>query len=155
MDLVRVLLPVALLGNGLAAGGMMIAVLGGAPLLLSLPTERYVPTHQFMVTRFDPFMPGCMLTALLCDLVLAVAAPSARATTLFVAAALLLVGAIVVSLTKNVPINRWIATVDPEALPPDWEQIDPRVRWSNWNRVRTVLVVFALTVLVVNTGILL
>ncbi|MFD9908749.1 anthrone oxygenase family protein [Streptomyces sp. NPDC059063] len=155
MDLVRVLLPVALLGNGLAAGGLMIAVLGGAPLLLSLPTERYVPTHQFMVTRFDPFMPACMLSALLCDLVLAVAAPTAHATALFVAAALLLVGAIVVSLTKNVPINRWIATVDPQALPPNWEQLDPRVRWSNWNRVRTALVVVALAVLVVDTGILL
>ena len=34
----RFLLPLALLGNGLAAGGLMISVLGGAPLLLILPT---------------------------------------------------------------------------------------------------------------------
>ena len=155
MDVVRVLLPFALMGNGLAAGGLMIAVLGGAPLLLSLPTERYVPTHQFMVTRFDPFMPACMLTALLCDVVLAIVAPTARASALFTVSALLLVGAIVVSLTKNVPINRWIATVDPGSLPANWEQLDPRVRWSNWNRVRTALVVCSLAVLVVVTGTLL
>lgn len=155
MEALRILLPITLLGNGLAAGGLMIAVLGGAPLLLSLPTDRYIPTHQFMVTRFDPFMPACLVSALLCDIGLAAVVDSARSTALFTLSALLLVGAIVVSLTKNVPINRWIATVDPEALPANWAEIDPRVRWSNWNRVRTAMVLASLAVLVVNTGLLL
>ncbi|MEV7027619.1 DUF1772 domain-containing protein [Kitasatospora sp. NPDC093558] len=155
MEALRILLPVALLGNGLAAGGLMIAVLGGAPLLLSLPTERYVVTHQLMVTRFDPFMPACMVAALICDVALALVAGSALGTALFGLCALLLVGAMVVSLTKNVPINRWIATVDPQALPENWTELDPRVRWSTWNRVRTAMVLAALAVLVLNTGILL
>ncbi|MBV6696699.1 DUF1772 domain-containing protein [Kitasatospora aureofaciens] len=155
MDALRILLPIALLGNGLAAGGLMIAVLGGAPLLLSLPTERYIATHQFMVTRFDPFMPACMVAALLCDIALAVVVHPASNAVLFGLGALLLVGAMAVSLLKNVPINRWIATVDPQALPANWAELDPRVRWSAWNRVRTALVLAALAVLVVNTGLLL
>ena len=64
-------MPVALMFSGLAGGGLMIATLGGAPLLLILPRDRYVPIHQFLVTRFDPFMPLSMTTAMVFDLALA------------------------------------------------------------------------------------
>jgi uncharacterized membrane protein len=140
----RYLLPLALLGNGLAAGGLMISVLGGAPLLLILPTEQYVPVHKFLVTRFDPFMPISLCTALAADLVLSVAATRAAARGLTGLAAFLLLVAVAVSLTKNVPINRWVGRLDPAALPADFDRLDPRVKWRNWNAVRTALAVGAL-----------
>jgi uncharacterized membrane protein len=142
----QILLPLALAGNGMAAGGLVIAV-RGAPLLLKLPTEQYVPIHQFLVTRFDPFMPICVVTALLTDLALIFASAHNRpAQALYLLAVLLLVGAMVVSLTKNVPINRWVATLDPDALPDNFDQLDERVRWVNWNAVRMVFAVAALAV---------
>ncbi|MEV4702084.1 DUF1772 domain-containing protein [Actinoplanes sp. NPDC049316] len=144
--MVRVLLPLALLFSGFAAGGLMISSLGGAPLLLALPTDRYVPVHQFLVTRFDPFMPISMSAALVFDLALTLTGPSGGFRLLTGLAAVLLVCAMAVSLTKNVPINRWISTLDPERLPADWDRLDPRVRWRNWNLVRTVLAVCALVV---------
>ncbi|GAA3703018.1 hypothetical protein GCM10022224_081010 [Nonomuraea antimicrobica] len=137
------LLPLALAGGGLAAGGLMIASLGGAPLLERLPREQYVPVHQFLVTRFDPFMPICMVTATVCDVLLLFTAPEATRIPLAVALAALL-GAIYVSLGKNVPINRYVAGLDPQALPEDWAAADPRVRWRNWNLLRTAFAVTAL-----------
>ncbi|MEV2275901.1 DUF1772 domain-containing protein [Nocardiopsis sp. NPDC049922] len=139
-----ILLPLAMVGSGLVTGGMMIAFLGGAPLLLRLPREQYVPVHMFLVSRFDPFMPICLLTALVSDALLVLAAPHATARVLAGAAALLLVAAITVSLTKNVPINRWVARLDPDDLPEDWESVDPRRRWRDWNAVRTALAAAAL-----------
>lgn len=142
--MVRALLPLALLGSGFAAGGLMISALGGAPLLLWLPTDRYIPVHKFLVTRFDPFMPISMGTALVSDAVLVFVAPDPVSRLLLGSAVLLLVVAMVVSLVCNVPINRWIATVDPQRLPDDWDRLDPRVRWRNWNLVRTACAVAAL-----------
>ncbi|GGN36546.1 hypothetical protein GCM10012285_10420 [Streptomyces kronopolitis] len=142
----QILLPLALIGSGMGAGGLMIATLGGAPLLLSLPADRYIPVHQFLVTRFDPFMPICMITAMLSDIA-AVTLTDGSAHGPEAVAAVLLLGAIVVSLVKNVPINKWIGTLEPGVVPPDWERIDPRVRWRNWNVVRTA---FAVTALLAN-----
>src|SRR5205823_1930040 len=59
----HILLPIALLTGGLAAGALMVSALGGAPMLLSLPVASYVPVHKFLVTRFDPFIPICLVTA--------------------------------------------------------------------------------------------
>ncbi|MFC3997685.1 anthrone oxygenase family protein [Nocardiopsis sediminis] len=140
------LLPLALTGNGLVTGGMMIAFLGGAPLLLRLPRDQYVPVHMFLVTRMDPFMPICLLTALAADLALIAAAPGALARGLAGAAAAVLIAAMAVSLTKNVPINRWVARLDPQALPDDWDEVDPRERWRYWNAVRTALSAAALAI---------
>ncbi|MCW6009759.1 DUF1772 domain-containing protein [Micromonospora sp. CPCC 205371] len=130
--MIRVLLPLALMGSGLAAGGLMISALGGAPLLLTLSTKDYIPIHQFLVTRFDPFMPIALLTGLAADVVLAATAPNAAARGLAAAGATLLVAAVAVSITKNVPINKWVS------------RLDPRMRWRNWNLVRTALAVIAL-----------
>jgi uncharacterized membrane protein len=140
----QILLPLTVLATGLAAGGLVISVLGGAPLLLALPKERYVPIHQFLVTRFDPFMPICLIVGLVGDILIAVVAEGGAARALSGVAAVLLLAAVSVSLTKNVPINKWVATLDPAALPSDWERLDPRLRWRNWNLVRTVLTVGAL-----------
>jgi uncharacterized membrane protein len=88
-------------------------------------------------------MPICMITAMLSDTAAATLSDGPARGPEAVAAVLLL-GAIVVSLVKNVPINKWVGTLEPGVVPPDWERIDPRVRWRNWNVVRTALVVAAL-----------
>ncbi|SCF79714.1 protein of unknown function [Streptomyces sp. Ncost-T10-10d] len=142
-ELVRILMPMALFAGGLAAGGLAISVLA-APLFTTLPTGMYVPVHKGLVTRFDPFMPISLLSCLLCDLVLVIATEDTRVRLLSALAALLLACAITVSLTKNVPINRWLATLDPQQLPADFERLDPRERWIRWNRVRGALAVTAL-----------
>ncbi|MGP3922405.1 MULTISPECIES: anthrone oxygenase family protein [unclassified Streptomyces] len=143
VQLVQVLMPVALLAGGLAAGGLAISVLA-APLFTTLPTGMYVPVHKGLVTRFDPFMPISLLSCLLSDAALVVAAEDAAVRLLTALAALLLASAMTVSLTKNVPINRWLATLDPQRLPADFDRLDPRERWIRWNRVRGGLAVAAL-----------
>lgn len=152
--MIALLVPLAVLAGGLAAGGLMISSLGGAPMLLALPVDTYLPVHKLLVGRFDPFMPICIITALLSDVALAVAAPTGATHTLGAAGAALYLSVLSVSLTKNVPINRWIATLDPANPPSDWHRIDPRVKWRNWNLVRTVLAVLALVVNVAAVGVL-
>lgn len=139
-----VLLPLALVSSGLAAGGLMISALGGAPLLMTLPVAQYIPVHQFLVTRFDPFMPITLCTALICDVAMAVLTAGTLSGVLAAAAAAFLAAAMAVSLTRNVPINRWVGRLDPDRIPANFAEVDPRVRWRNWNRVRTTLAVAAL-----------
>jgi uncharacterized membrane protein len=153
--MIRLLLPLAVLFNGFAAGGLIIASLGGAPLLLSLPSDRYIPIHQFLVTRFDPFMPISMCSALLLDVGIGFVGPNTTSRMLALTGGALLLGAMVVSLTRNVPINRWISTLNPDRLPDDWARLDPRIRWRNWNLVRTALVVAALVANVATVAVLL
>lgn len=153
--MVNLLFPLALLTNGLAAGGLMIAVLGGAPLLLSLPVDRYVPVHQFLVTRFDPFMPINLVSALVLDAALTVVAPDTTARVLTGLAHVFLVVTMAISLTKNVPINRWVARLDRDNLPDNWAEIDPRVKWRNWNALRAAFGVAAFGLNVTAAGFLL
>jgi uncharacterized membrane protein len=153
--MVNLVFPLVLLTNGLAAGGLMIAVLGGAPLLLSLPVDRYVPVHQFLVTRFDPFMPVNLVSALLLDAVLAALAPETTVSVLTGMACVFLVVTMTISLAKNVPINRWVATLDRDSLPDNWAEIDPRVKWRNWNAVRAAFGVAAFALNVTAAGFLL
>jgi uncharacterized membrane protein len=74
---------------------------------------------------------------------------------LYLLGALLLLGAITVSLTRNVPINKWIRTLDPDALPADFAGLDRRTRWHRWNLVRATFSVSALLVNAVAIGVLL
>jgi uncharacterized membrane protein len=151
---IRILVPLAVLGGGLAAGGLMITVLGGVPLLRYLRTPReYVTVHKFLVTRFDPFMPLCLLLAIVSDAALVFFAPTGTVRALAVAGAVLYLGVMVISLTKNVPINKWLAALDPRALPDNWAELDPRERWGSWNSRRTAFAVlgFAANVILIGT----
>jgi len=150
---VRFVLPIALFTGGLAGGALMLSVLGGAPLLLALPADRYITVHQFLVTRFDPFMPVNLAIAFASDIIIAVTASTDGVRSLAATAAALYLAVMCVSLTRNVPINKWIAAVDPDAVPADWEEIDPRQRWSDWNRVRSGLAVAALLLNVLTVGV--
>jgi uncharacterized membrane protein len=151
----HVLLPLALLSGGLAAGALVMSALGGAPLLLALPVDNYVPVHKFLVTRFDPFMPACLIVSLLCDVGLAVVNPSPLTRVVAGVTAAVYLSVVYVSVTKNVPINKWVEKLDPDDLPTDWASVDPRKRWRDWNLVRTSLATIGLAGNVLAVGILL
>lgn len=150
--MIALLAPLVLLTSGLAAGVLTGTVLGGAPLLMALPTERYVHAHGFFATRYDPFMPACLVLTCAGDLVLAFLAPGAVAAVFGVAG--VLAGSVaVISLLKNAPVNRWMASLDPERLPADFA--DPRREWVAWNKLRTGIAVAALVGNVLAIGLLL
>lgn len=138
------LLSLVLLLNGLSAGVLVGTLLGGVPLLYSLPDREYVTAHAFFAGRYDPFMPACLLATLVGDVVLAGFGDPTAAKFLWVLAALAALGTVVISVAKNVPINRWVRTLDPDELPGDFSARDPRYRWGHWNRVRSGLAVLAL-----------
>lgn len=148
----EVLIPVVLLANGLAAGVLMGTQLGGWPLLESLPPARYVHAHAFLSTRYDPFMPICFLVTAVGDGVLAGLADDARTAAMFAAAAALALLTVTISLLKNVPVNRWLQSLDPDDLPEDFAERDPRRHWGGWNWARTALAVLALSVNCVVVG---
>ncbi|MHA6763605.1 anthrone oxygenase family protein [Streptacidiphilus sp. PAMC 29251] len=140
--MLSLLAPLVLLVNGVAAGVLLGTLLGGWPLLAALPDDRYVHAHAFFATRYDPAMPVCLLGTLSGDVGLAVVTGSAPARFLFLAAALLAVSTIAISLSKNVPTNKWIQTVDPSHPPTDLR--DRKRRWGLWNRRRSLLTLLAL-----------
>ncbi|MFI0787249.1 anthrone oxygenase family protein [Streptomyces lydicus] len=147
--------PLVLLANGLAAGTLVGTQLGGWPLLASLPPQRYVHAHAFFATRYDPFMPVCFLGTVLGDVLLAAGAAPPAARWAFGVSVPLVLAAMIISVTRNVPVNRWVRTLDPEALPPDFAARDPRPRWGRWNRARCALAVTALLTNCLGTGLLL
>lgn len=138
-----VLFPLVLMANGLSAGVLVWGLLGGWPLMRSLPDDRYVHLHAFLATRYDPFMPVCMVVTVIGDVVLALLLPGAAGAALAVLAGLLTVSAIGVSLIKNVPVNKWVQSLDPDALPADFAEHHPRAGWGRWNTFRSVLVLLA------------
>ncbi len=144
--LVTVLMPLVLLANGLAAGVLLGTQLGGFPLMAALPPDRYVHAHAFFSTRYDPFMPICLVGTAVGDLVLAAVAPGAGAWILHLAGAVLAGGTVLISLTKNVPINRWVRQLDPDRLPPGFDPTGRRRVWGRWNSLRSWLTVAALVV---------
>ncbi|KNB49922.1 DUF1772 domain-containing protein [Streptomyces caatingaensis] len=148
----EVLVPLVVLANGLAAGVLAGTQLGGWPLLRGLPPDRYVHAHAFFATRYDPFMPVCLLVTLLGDAVLGATGHGPAVRALFLAAALLALCTVAVSLTKNVPVNKWVRSLDPDHLPGDFAERDPRRHWGRWNRVRTLLSAHALVANCVAVG---
>lgn len=131
-----------LLCNGLVAGVLFAVALSVMPALIALPVDRYVQTHQLLGRWYDRVMPLIVVTAIVGDIALAARTDAAAAP--FVLAAVLLAGVAVVSQTRNVPMNRRVKAIDPDAVPADWP--DPRPAWRNWHLVRTSFAVLALAV---------
>ncbi|QMU78180.1 DUF1772 domain-containing protein [Streptacidiphilus sp. PB12-B1b] len=142
--MLTLLTPLVLLLNGLAAGVQLGTLLGGWPLLAALPADRYVHAHAFFATRYDPTMPLCLLGTVLGDGALAATTRDGWASALFAAAALLALATVVISLTQNVPVNKWVQTLDPDDLPSDFAAQDRRLHWGRWNHRRSVLTIVAL-----------
>jgi uncharacterized membrane protein len=143
MSVTHLLAMVAIAANGIAVGIMLSTVIGIVPMFLALPYGRYVQTVQFLRPRFDPVMPVTNGCALILDVVLALTAKSPGAVTAFAIAAVLLASVMGVSITKNVPINRFIMSLDSERQPEEWTRLDPRATWRTWNLIRTSLALAA------------
>ncbi|MFF7755594.1 anthrone oxygenase family protein [Streptomyces sp. NPDC007971] len=146
-----VLAPLALLTNGIAAGIMTATVIGIVPLMLTLPYERYVQTVHFLWPRFDPVMPLTNGLTVLLDLLLALTAGDGLAQAGFATAAGLLLCVMGISITKNVPVNRYVKSLSPAVQPPDWAATDPRRRWQAWNTTRTSIALLAFVTNIVAT----
>src|SRR5258708_15741449 len=153
--MIRLLAPMAGLANGIAAGVMFSTVIGIVPLTLVLPYDRYVQAIRFLWPRYDPFMPVINGAAFLLDAAVTVLAAKEPDRALFGLAAALLAAVMGISLIKNVPINKYVTSLDPARQPSDWSERDPRLRWRNWNLARTSLALLALTANVAGIGVLL
>lgn len=140
--------------NGVAAGIMVSTVVGIVPMMVAQPYRGYVRTVQFLWPRYDPLMPILNGTALGLTVIAAIAAPTLAARTVLVVAAGLLAAVMAISITKNVPVNRFVSRLDPGHQPDDWARLDPRLRWQRWNGIRTALAVFAFIANVAATGLL-
>jgi hypothetical protein len=140
----RLLLSVILLANGLGAGVMLSTVIGTVPLTLALPYDRYVEMIQFMWPRYDPLMPAMNALAFVLDVALGITTGDSAARPFLIVGGVLLAAVMAISVTKNVPINKYVTGLDPAAQPADWASADPRRRWRNWNTLRTSLALVAL-----------
>ncbi len=142
--MISVLVPLALLASGIAAGVMLGNAVGLGAFALGLPYERYIDLIKFMWGRYDPFVPILNVLAFVLDIVIAVVVNGIGAPILFGLSAALLAALIAISLTKNVPINKYVSSLDPAIQPADWPQRDPRARWKKWNEIRVVFALVAL-----------
>jgi uncharacterized membrane protein len=136
------LLALALATSAIVAGVMLGAAVSSEPLLVTMTPREYVLAKQFAGPRLDPLMPVLTGLSALLALGASVVAP-APARLPAAAAVLATVAVVAVSATRNVPINRWVAGLDPDRLPDDWPAVDPRERWRRWHLVRTALTVGA------------
>jgi hypothetical protein len=152
--MLQILIPLCLLFNGLTAGGLLIAMVGLAPVRLALPAARAVELHQLLIPRLEPLMPILLGAGAVLNGVAGFYAPDTAVHVLCIVASSLQLKAVLVAATKNAPINRWLAKLDPDALPENFAANDPRERWRRWNTVRAVLVILSLVVNTVIVGLL-
>src|SRR4051794_3263827 len=123
--------------NGVAAGIMLSTVVGIVPMFLTLPYRGYVRSVQFLWPRYDPMMPILNASALVLGVFSAVAAGPGPARVVLASAALLVAIVIGISVTRNLPVNRFVSRLDADDQPANWTEIDPRRRWQFWNTIRT------------------
>ncbi|GGO83508.1 anthrone oxygenase family protein [Nonomuraea cavernae] len=129
--------------SGMVAGVLFAVALSVVPALMAMPADRYLYTTTLLGRNWDPVMPILVLGTAAGDLVLALLPGPQSARVLFGAAVVLMLGVAGVSHLCNVPINRMLKRIDPDAVPADWA--DPRPRWRAWHLLRTTLAVAALT----------
>jgi hypothetical protein len=138
--------------NGVASGIMLATVIGVVPLFVASEYGQYVRMVQFMWPRYDPTMPILNGVSLVLDVVMAFAQP-ASARPFYLLAALLLAVVMVVSIVRQVPVNKYVSRLDPANQPADWTTVDPRLRWQRWNLIRTLAALCAFGVNVVAASI--
>jgi hypothetical protein len=145
-DIGQVTAGIAAALNGIAAGIMLSTVVGIVPMFLTLPYRGYVQSVQFLWPRYDPLMPILNLSALLLGGFSAVAVGPGPARPVLATGAVLLAVVVTISVTRNVPVNRFVSGLDADDQPANWSQIDPRRRWRFWNTLRTSIAVTAFAV---------
>jgi len=132
----------AVLMVGLIAG-LMVGTGIEQHSLRALSASAWVTEHQVMDSWFRVIMPPYWnVTALM--LVVAAFLSRGQARWLFAVAALLLIVSLVVTVRVEVPMNRSIATWDPNAPPANWAQV--RDHWLAFHRLRTASGILAFVV---------
>jgi uncharacterized membrane protein len=126
---------------GLTAGRAFWVWLGESPLSMSGPT--YVEFFQQVDNRIAiPIAVTGMGGTLLAGISAAVYKAERRAFYFLIAACALSVAGSLVTIFVNVPINEQLATWNPAALPPDYQ--DHLRQWWLWHQVRLVVMFTAM-----------
>ncbi|MFD6097315.1 anthrone oxygenase family protein [Nocardiopsis flavescens] len=133
---------VAVIGSGLVAGVFFAVSASVLPAVGALRTPDYIRLHRRLGEGYHPVMPLVVTAAAAANLAMVVLAPDTLARVLFGTALAGLVGVQLISQFGNVPLNRRVNAVDPDALPPDWA--DPREPWRAWHTRRTLCAFAAL-----------
>ncbi|MFD3456143.1 anthrone oxygenase family protein [Streptomyces sp. NPDC058691] len=135
---------------GLYAGGVFFTVI--APSVARLPGPAYVPYWKALNADYGRAMPPFLLTCL--ALLIATCALSYRQGPLVfclsLAAAVLVLGTIVLTVTQMEPLNRLVDGWSSDAPPADFTAV--RDRWLTLHTVRTVLAVLAFVSLLIAQG---
>lgn len=142
---------ISLLGGGIIAGVFFAVRVSVLPALCALAPGPYIEMHRSLGKGYHPAMPLIVNTTMFAQLGLAVLAPTVLARGLAVAGLVLSLGVQAVSHLANVPINRRLLAVDPDAVPADWD--DPRPLWRNWHDLRTALAVASVVATALSIGI--
>ncbi|MFF5211990.1 hypothetical protein [Streptosporangium sp. NPDC000396] len=127
--------------SGLVAGMLLWSVIGGVPWMRQLQASEYVRLHQYWSPRFDPLAPIMIVGVLACDVALVFLAPTRDSRFLLSFLIVALLAIIVISATRNARLKRTVMTLDPDDLPQDWPERDPRPAFGRWNLTRTVIAV--------------
>lgn len=138
----QILTAAVLISSGIAAGVLFTHAVGVWPAMQAMAPDRYVAAHKLLGRAYDPMMPIIVGTSLILDVILSILSGNDVSRTLFMASAICLACVGLVSQTRNVPINRRVKSLDPDAIPANWE--DPRGAWGKWNLIRTTFAVLAL-----------
>jgi len=112
-----------------------------APMRETRSGALFTEVHQGrdrVAARIMPVLGNAAILAVAACAVLMRAVPGAFALSL--AALLLIIGNMAVTLAGNVPINKQVQSWDAAAPPPEWVAL--RDRWERLHTIRTVLVVF-------------
>jgi hypothetical protein len=123
----------------LVVGAFWGTWLGLSRSMMTLTPETFLEVGHLMVENFGPIMrllvPAAVLSTLLCGVLLFKIRPEAAYLTL--AGFLCFVGATLITLLVNVPIDELIAGWTVATLPADWREI--RDRWETFHTFRTFL----------------
>ena len=133
---------VAVIGSGIVAGVFFAVSASVLPAVGALATPDYIRLHRRLGEGYHPVMPLVVTAAVLANLAMVALAPDTLTRVLFGVGLAGLVGVQAISQFGNVPINRRVGAVHPDALPQDWT--DPRGPWRVWHTRRTVCAFAAL-----------
>jgi uncharacterized membrane protein len=123
--------------SGTVAGVFFAVAISVIPALAGMPAGRYIEVHRRLGQGYHPAMPIICTAALAADVALVFLVDGVAERLLYAVAAVLVLGVQGVSHLCNVPINRQVHAIEPDAVPADWA--DPRELWRNWHLLRTVL----------------
>ncbi|MFF4775723.1 DUF1772 domain-containing protein [Microtetraspora fusca] len=127
--------------SGLVAGMLLWSAIGGVPWMRRLSAADYVRLHQYWSPRFDPLAPIMVLGVLACDVALLFLAPTRASRYLLTFLVVALAAIVVISATRNARLKRTVMRLDPDRLPQDWDERDPRPAFGRWNLARTIIAI--------------